>query len=477
MPANQRPVRTRLELSLSSSRENGSCSAARGNGAGADSTRRNTRKAYTDLDYERGRDQNRRRSSEASIMNARQRPAVLPENLLTRNTATAPYRRLPEAVEVESRMEEVSILRKWEQWSTRMGEQLTLDGTVPAAVSGRNTPPNGSFRSTSQFSSRSGLRARPPSVRGASPLRQGGGNESSRCSTRSRSRRSSVGSESVVPFRVGDRLTASAERRRHQPWSTKESRELLFRRALGMVDDDDGGTAVEGSTSAPSQRGAPVPAPLITLGRSTRAPEPCSSAEALSAQRRMEVVEGQRAQAAAHVAQDKMWTKQVKELIGDRQSVPAASASVSKVPLLIPKPESKPPDVSAPGAADLLKRTWSLPVDEASRVRCLADAPLRLNAALATMSVVPGRTKTAVVTQVASASSDGETVVALLGLPLDRTVMNVIFVDHHVDDDQMSAYGVELSPRDEFHPHVLPDWNESRRRFAPSPLAQSREFP
>ncbi|KAK7199278.1 hypothetical protein NESM_000898800 [Novymonas esmeraldas] len=473
MPPVTRPVRTRLELSLSSSREHGSRSATRDRKAAPSSSAQGSQRQYSDLDRNNGRAGGRRDGEDTS--SARRAP-VLPHTFLTHEVSSAAYRKLPRAREVESLAEEESILRKWENWSTRMGEQLALEGTVPAVASGRNTPRNGSFRSVSQFSSRSMSHQQPPGVRGSSPLRRCNADASTRCSSRSRSPHSSVGSEKVVPFKVGERLTESAERRRQRPKSTRASRELLFRRALGLGEQDSAsglGDSFAHSTHQPP----PLLGPLDTeIDRHPGISERASAAR--QSERDAETEASlQRERVEKSEMLDKEWTRQAKELLGSHQRPAALIPSVQD-------PVCNGKEVVSPSSAAVVERVacvpvltkWHLPLGDLEHMRCVTDVELALEKTPVPFTGVCRKRSPDGGPLNNSPACENDSSAPLVGHLLDRSAFNIVFVDHHVDDDQMSAYGIEVPPREEHHPHVLPDWDESRRRFAPTPLESSQEF-
>lgn len=155
------------------------------------------------------------------------RAPTLPESFLMSNASSSVYQRVPQAVEEETLAKEEFILRKWEVWNAWMAEQLALEGTVPAAVLCCNTPHSDCFHRVSRFSNRSISRVQPKNARGFLSLQNYAANASSLCSSLFHSPRSRLGGE-VTTFKVADRLTASAERRRYRSKSTNDSRELLF---------------------------------------------------------------------------------------------------------------------------------------------------------------------------------------------------------------------------------------------------------
>lgn len=512
-PTSARSANTRLRGGLTSPVEGRTRKSSNGAYTADRPSRDSRRSDYTDLDrapmpIENYLTQNRR-SGEAAKRRARREP----EELLTEDQSSFAVKSLPKVTLAKTSAAEESILKKWEAWSTQMGTQLALEGAVPATSGARATSRNSSFRSTSQLSNNSFSKPRPESAHGFSPRSQSGRRSVSRCS--SRSRQSSLASTVVEPFRVGDRMTASAERRRQRPKSTQASRELLFRRALGLEDDNE--DFRNASTASVSKNTAPTPGPLVAPSKSiginahtteTRRTLPVGS------QADQAAAEDPRhpSQAGVHHLQSTDTTVAVGVLkegpICEADSIPvkrvspeplAAEPADSRgekwlkksVALLHSKDhpftkefkdevrpnEGKFHDTSAVSKDfefDSPPQKWHLPLGEAAQMTCGRIVERPVSCTEIPLIGYRGNDSQRNVSTVDRVRANTVADVSWVEWPIDRSSVTVLFVDHHEDDDQLSAYGVEVSSREDCPPDVLPDWNESRKRFAPTALADSQ---
>lgn len=509
-----RTTNTRLGVGLTPPPESKSWVSSKGNSTGRRSGHRANRNDYTDLDRDPLTIENylsqKQRPAESPKRRARRKPEVF----LTDDKSCFALRALPEVKPPETVAAEESILKKWEAWSSQMGAQLALESAVSTAPVARAVSRNSSFRSVSQLSNNSATRPRPGSARGASPLSQSGRRSVSHCS--SRSRQSSLASTVVEPFRVGDRMTASAERKRRAPQSTKGSRELLFRRALGLDDDkDDVRNTPAGSTS---MRIAPSPGPLIappqTISpgkqpvesrqsqreqisnrkedptdpqlqlKETSQPSNLSQPKAKAEVRTENLGPSTESSAAVFgavktgvaektVLHDDIWLKKSAAFLNAKNH-PHTDTSQEDALSKSEKPHEASHERKGSGL-ELAKEKWHLPLGEAAQMTCgrvvIHTVGNCRSPQISYRDVGSERT----VDVLDIAPSIGDDFTGRVEWPIDRASVTVLFVDHHIDDDQLSAYGVEVPSREECSPDVLPDWNESRRRFAPAPLEDSQQ--
>lgn len=474
---------------------------------------RTTRSVYTDLDWVHVLPDDSATSNR--ISNERPEPRVCrqPEVFLIKDNSSVAMKKLPEVARPETAAAEESILKKWEAWSTQMGTQLALESAVPTTPLARGTSRNGSFRSGSQVSNNSMTRPRPESGRRFSPLSQSGRRSISRGS--SRSRQSSLASTVVEPFRVGDRMTASAERKRHRPQSTKGSRELLFRRALGLEEDKHDVQNL--STTSSSRRNHHVPSPLIATPRATSTPRKPTGTH------RPIPVEGGKEEALTTSAQTKQKdmrqvSKPTETTFSPQAALPTATlgSNVAAPQALLSEPDgmgkgedktdkwlqktiallssedhpynevlvekstsSREKSDDAPLAPKAIAlepvlEKWHLPLEEAARMVCGRVVVQTIDNCPTPSIEHPKAQARNTVDLKDSAFPYDDAAPQWSKWSIDRASVNVLFVDHHVDDDQLSAYGVEVPSREECSHEVLSDWNESRRRFAPAPIEDSQ---
>jgi hypothetical protein len=473
---------------------------------------RTPRNGYMDLDRAYAPRENYTAHEKLRDEAPKPRVRLQPEMFLTEDNSSFAMQALPKVVQPKTAAAEESILKKWEAWSTKMGTQLGLESTVASAPVFRASSRNGSFRSVSQLSNNSIPRTRPESARGHSPMSQSGRRSVSRRS--SCSRQSSLASTVVEPFRVGDRMTASAERKRSRPQSTTKSRELLFRRALGLEDDKD--SIQDLSITSASRRTAPAPGPLIAAPRAASSHRQSADSQppvlilketpiAMDTQPVPTVLpkESSAPQAEEHSTEagasntvlpkvpiapetafsqlndgkeaddhDDEWLKKSIELLTSKdRSFTEVSAEKSTPP----KEEVRSGLVEpTPTVSHVVEERWHLPVGVAAQVICGRVSTLRIvNCSFPSIIYRCKEHKCAVHEETNALPSD-EAVPRWVDWPIDRASVEVLFVDHHEDDDQLSVYGVEVLFREDCSPEVLPDWNESRRRFAPAPIEDSQ---
>ncbi|KPA74657.1 hypothetical protein ABB37_08991 [Leptomonas pyrrhocoris] len=508
-----RPAGARQGASLSSPRENTYRKPPNDGNAKKHSGRRTARNTYADLDQMYLLPENSTAHTKISDETPKPRTRHLPEEFFTEDNSNIAVKNLPKTAQPETSAAEESILKKWEAWSTQMSTQLALENAVSATPLARSSPRNGSFHNVSQSSIHSISKLRPASARSLSPAIESGRRSASRCS--SRSRQSSLVSTVVEPFKVGDRMTASAERKRHRPQSTKGSRELLFRRALGLEDDKSDIQNV--STSVQSRRAAPAPSPLITLSTASSSPrQPAELHRSLPSEVNKENVDPDHSQQATKDSRRELekpgtkgsteaaasstvlhkdlatqeasllrlselretenqreeWVKKSIALLESNDQHFAESVEGQTVPTKAESHEAPSP-VTRQLVPELMEDKWHLPVGKAAQMICGRVVVQTIdNCPVPSIGYRESR-KRHVADEGDGNSPNDDTAHHWVEWPIDRASVTVLFVDHHVDDDQLSAYGVEVSSRDECASEVLPDWNESRRRFAPAPLEDS----
>lgn len=122
----------------------------------------------------------------------------------------------------------------------------------------------------------------------------------------------------MTPFKVADRLAASAWRRRYRLKSTNDSRELLFQRALELDDRVDTGV-LGGAPLSLARHTAPLLRSLIA--KMGQEPELALHASATEHNERGAGADKshQCAIAGQFVGRYDEWAKEVKEFIGNKQ--------------------------------------------------------------------------------------------------------------------------------------------------------------
>lgn len=288
-----------------------------------------------------------------------ERAPAEPTNLLRVDNTSAAFKGLPEAVQVESTEDAKAILQKWELWSQQMQQQLTLETSAPLhpvilrGSQRASTPRPFSSRASSVTGPEGGLwtpvgesivgRPSPRDTNDkqrVAPIRVPSRGRS--VSQGSRSRCSSVGSEGVMPFRAGERSTASAERRRIHPQSTRKSRELLFRRALELepVKPRPGSSMVSASPLVYS-RAPPPPQPEESPSPKQPLVPAKRTAESRGAEQRR-VEEQQQLCDEEFYARTRLWVRGMERLQALQRSLVQSALNPVKRTILSPAEDTKP---------------------------------------------------------------------------------------------------------------------------------------